>query len=537
VFLTGLPLSVVFTPFVYAVILVGGYAASAVSPRPVAAWQFVREMPIALITLSGIRTIASGATTTLTLQQGAMLATALILPGAVMLLLVWLGLRLVFRHAGVGGVLLALGARVPDLSDLEEHQLVNVVDEMAIAAGVPSPRVMLIDADAASGAANAAAVGWSIDDATIVVTKPLLDRLQRAETQAIIARLIAGVGNGDLKIALIILSVFQTVGVATLALNAVFGSQSRRTLWRLLRLSLTPRRARDRAGLESDVMSVLARGADANEDMSAYLSTHQGSGCLSVLQLPLVLGVGFPIFTSNFIVGMSTAIVTGPVIGAMWKRRELLADATAVQLTRNPDGLAAALERLSSMTVRLPRADSVSHLFAVWGKQIGLTPEQAAAYRQALREAGDSKLTPAEALTVLVAAGREDARARGEASQAAQADSPGSGVVVMSQYMHANLERRLAQLRSVGAHIDATQRPSITSIATDRAGARKRSKIGYLFIAVLVAVLGPLLGLAFALIMLLDIVFMTILLLMVWLVSHLAFVTAPHLWRELRHSR
>ena len=316
-----------------------------------------------------------------------------------------------------------------------------------------------------------------------------------------------------------------------LALNAAFSNQSRTTLWQLLRLSLTPRSARGRQKLETNVMTVLARGGDSDTGMSAYLDKHQRTGCLSVLQLPLILGVGFPIFTSNFIVGMSTAVFTGPLIGAMWKRRELLADATAVQLTRNPDGLAAALETLAQLNVRVPRADAISHLFAIWGAQQGLTRTQAARYQQALQEAQASTVGRAQALALLAEAGRADAQAELQANKAAQSESPGGSVVLASQYMHAKLERRLDQLRSFGAHVDAEQRPELTPIETVRLHGRKRSSLGCILVGLLVAVLAPLLGLAFALIMMLDVVFMTIMLLLVALASHLAFVTAPAMWR------
>ena len=61
----------------------------------------------------------------------------------------------------------------PDPDDVEERQLVNLVEEMALAAGVPPPRVRLVDADDA----NAAVVGRSVDDATLVVPRGLLTEL------------------------------------------------------------------------------------------------------------------------------------------------------------------------------------------------------------------------------------------------------------------------------------------------------------------------------------------------------------------------
>jgi Zn-dependent protease with chaperone function len=530
VLLTGIPLSVVLTPFVYAVVLVGGYAASAVSSVPLELWQRIRDMPLALVATSGVRALGSGATV-LTPQQVAGLAAALVLPGAVLLLLVWFGLRVVFRHAGVGGVLLSLGARQPNADDLEERRLVDVVEEMAIAAGVKAPRVMLIDGEAADGAANAAAVGWSIDDATILVTRPLLNQLSRDDTQAIIAFLIASVGNGDLKIALIVLSLFQTVGAATLVLNSFFGRRSRHALWQLLRLVFTTGRSRDRAALESDVMTMLAGASDADGDASRYMETHQQQGCMGMLQLPLVMGVGFPIMTSNFIVGMSAAMFTGPIIGLLWKRRVLLADATAVQLTRNPDGLAGALERLAETNVHVLNADAVSHLFAVWSDQRGLTPEQRAEVT-AIFSRGDAAPDRMRALIALSAKQRSDARA--QQSSAAEAQSSGSSVATMSHYMHAKLERRLAQLHTLGAHVDPGTRPAVTPAGALRPQKSHLPLVLMLIIAPLAILMVGLLGVALALMIGLDLLFTTIMLLVVWGLAHFAFIYLP---RALAHAR
>ena len=79
--------------------------------------------------------------------------------GLLLPLVCWLTVRSVWRAAGVGHTLLAIGARPPAAGDLEERQLVNVVQEMAIAAGIPAPEVRLLDARVA----NAAAVGMDAD--------------------------------------------------------------------------------------------------------------------------------------------------------------------------------------------------------------------------------------------------------------------------------------------------------------------------------------------------------------------------------------
>jgi Zn-dependent protease with chaperone function len=120
----------------------------------------------------------------------------------------WLAVRSVWLAAGVGHTLLAIGARPPKDGDLEEHQLVNVVQEMAIAAGIPAPAVRLLDAKVA----NAAAIGRDPTESYVVVGRRLLDEFDREETEGLLAHLIGSIGNGDLRGAAQIHSLLIRVG-------------------------------------------------------------------------------------------------------------------------------------------------------------------------------------------------------------------------------------------------------------------------------------------------------------------------------------
>jgi Zn-dependent protease with chaperone function len=115
--------------------------------------------------------------------------------GFVLPLVCWLTVRSVWLAAGVGHTLLAIGARPPLAGDPEERQLVNVVQEMAIAAGIPVPDVRLLDAQVA----NAAAVGTDLTASHVVVGRRLLDEFDREETEGLLAHLIGSIGNGDLR--------------------------------------------------------------------------------------------------------------------------------------------------------------------------------------------------------------------------------------------------------------------------------------------------------------------------------------------------
>ena len=97
------------------------------------------------------------------------------------------------RHGGVGGTLASLSAREPDPSDLKELQLADVVQEMAIAAGLPPPRLMLLD----SAGANAAAIGTSAAGARIVISRQLIDDLDRDQLQALMAHMVGSMSEKE----------------------------------------------------------------------------------------------------------------------------------------------------------------------------------------------------------------------------------------------------------------------------------------------------------------------------------------------------
>ncbi|MGH7718698.1 MAG: M48 family metalloprotease, partial [Gemmatimonadaceae bacterium] len=290
----------------------------------------------------------------------------LLVPGALAMLALWLFVLSLFRRAGVGGVLLALGARPPRADDLEEVQLGNLVAEMSIAAGVPPPRLMLLDGHGD----NAAAVGSSMDDAAVVVSRRMLDELDRDQTQAVIGHLVGSVGNGDLKIALILLSVYQTFGLMQLLFNTAFGKESRRGVWRIIRYAVLPRPRSGGAAEEGAIAELLARSlTDSKDDLDRALDESNSPKRLarirSYLRFPLVATVGMASITTQLAVMLSSMLLFGPAFAALWRTRRFLADAMAVQLTRNPTALASALDALGEQATLVRGGESVALLFTV----------------------------------------------------------------------------------------------------------------------------------------------------------------------------
>jgi Zn-dependent protease with chaperone function len=226
VLITGIPACIVVTPLVFTIVLLIGHIVNAIAPET---WTWLREGAQVIPDAADAIDAAGGRAARV--ARAAFAIVILVLPGAVAIFALWLANRRLLRHVAVGHELERSGTRPPNERDLEERQLRNVVEEMAIAAGLAPPRLLIIDTDVV----NAAAVGVGIDDATVLVTRGLLDKLDRDETQAVVGHVIGSIGNGDLRIASIIFSIYQTWGALALLMAAPFAGASRRAIWRAFR--------------------------------------------------------------------------------------------------------------------------------------------------------------------------------------------------------------------------------------------------------------------------------------------------------------
>lgn len=304
------------------------------------------------------------------------LAGLYVVPGAALMLVTWPFVQLISRSAGVGSLLRRLDSRPPDPRRLVEQQLVNVIGEMAVAAGVRAPSVGVIDSDAV----NAVAVGLTTNDATILVTNGFLERLDRDERQAMVAHLIGSVGNGDLEIAATIFSVFETWALVAALLETPLSARRRAFVRQFVRLAYeaTRRRVNEREARAIVDALLIGSGQDVDDFIAMVESVHPSSvwdGCYIILvQIPLIASVGLGMIAAREATNLFTLLVLGPWLGAMWRARRYLADATAVQLTRNPDALARAVRTLSSCNVEVPGGWPVHFLFPVW-VPVPVTPD------------------------------------------------------------------------------------------------------------------------------------------------------------------
>jgi Zn-dependent protease with chaperone function len=329
--LQGLPFGLVVSPLLIGVAVLVVDVINLVVPVP---------DPLAAVAT----TLAGGDVTT-----AALAVPALLLPGSAWLVSLWWVIHRRVLRTGGASVLQMIDARDPT-DDLAERQWRNVVQEMAIAAALPAPAVKVLD----SAAVNAAAIGTSVDDAEVVVTRGLLDACNRAETQAVAGHLIAVIGNGDLRIGHAVLAYLMTYNLARALLLWPFDRGSRRLLaqvWRALRRSAAPS----------------AEGVAINALTSRFLAEEDDIN--PVLGLPAMiidLAWGVLQFISNL-------FIVGPLLALPWRRRRYLADATAVQLTRLPDALARALGHMVEHDVAIPGAGCTAPLF-ITGTEANAAP-------------------------------------------------------------------------------------------------------------------------------------------------------------------
>jgi Zn-dependent protease with chaperone function len=529
---TGIPLSLVLTPVFFAVVLLGTRLVSLVVPVPMRVWDSYESIALVLVRafqqFDDSSTSSTGTAVTHHVSTSAVAFGAVVwlLPGILLMLLIWPALRAVFRSGGVGGLLLTMAARDPRPGDLEERQLVNVVEEIALAAGLPTPRVMLIDAQVA----NAAVVGSSPHDATIVVARPLLDDLDRDETQGILAHLIGSVGNGDLGVAMSIIAVYQTFGFASALVKAPISPEARATLWRVLRYAFGRRRATRAQDAEDvsrllrsstfevddEAMKMEADGAVAPRGgfppgllwgvlpaafawyifasikeyphttivwgwtglgiAAALLIWYQRRYLLwgirnvltigrAMLILPYYLAAMMP----QIMLMMLIPFLLEPLIAMTWRTRRFLADATAVQLTRNPDGLANGLVALTERGALLPGGKMAAPLFIVGGEVANTrqmrqmrslyTPElrrqlsglkidendPVAAKKMVMEALFKGNLTAEQRAAVMAAA------TAAETSDDNDGGFSGSGSSIVN--LHPSLKKRLHRLRQMGAGV------------------------------------------------------------------------------------
>ena len=203
----------------------------------------------------------------------------------------------------------SLGGRLINHStnDTLEKRLVNVVEEMAIASGISVPMVYVLDNE---DGINAFAAGFSPDDAVVAVTKGCLQHLTRDELQGVVGHEFSHILNGDMRLNIRLIGFIS--GIMILATIGYY---------------------------------ILRSGG----------RSRKGSGPVMLMGISLII-IGY--------VGVFFARL---IQSAVSRQREYLADASSVQFTRNPSGLANALKKIGGFSkgsvLKAPLASEASHMF------------------------------------------------------------------------------------------------------------------------------------------------------------------------------
>ncbi|MCB9029756.1 MAG: M48 family metallopeptidase [Deltaproteobacteria bacterium] len=212
----------------------------------------------------------------------------------------------------LGGVLIQ-----PDTQDPLQRRLLNIVEEMAIASGIQVPDVYLLQHE--SGI-NAFAAGYTPADAVIGVTQGCIEQLSRDELQGVIAHEFSHIFNGDMRLNIRLMGILH--GILVIAL----------------------------------IGYSLVRGFSYSTQTVSSRSREKNSGGMLIF-----LGIGL------MAIGYIGVFFGKLIKSAVSRQREFLADASAVQFTRNPDGIAGALKKIGGFdlgsTVLSPGAEEASHMF------------------------------------------------------------------------------------------------------------------------------------------------------------------------------
>jgi len=244
--------------------------------------------------------------------------TAGLITGLIILLVS--GINIARLGGGGAAVARMVGARRIEATtrDPLERRLLNIVDEMAIAAGVRVPGVYIMDGERGI---NAFAAGWDISNSVVTVTRGTLEILSRDELQGVIGHEFSHIVNGDMRLNIRMIGVLA--GILFIGSIGHF----------LMRSS---------------------RDSDGKSSWQIYIA-----------------GLAL------FVVGYIGVFFARLIKAAVSREREFLADASSVQFTRNPDGIAGALDQIrtaaAGSNVGSRYAEEISHMFFGQAVRMGLS--------------------------------------------------------------------------------------------------------------------------------------------------------------------
>ena len=244
------------------------------------------------------------------LMMGTALAVSVVVAGGSMY-------KIAELASGGKTVALLLGGReiAPTTRAFHEKRLLNIVEEMAIASGVPVPPVYLLPDERGI---NAFAAGHSPSDAVVAVSQGSLDYLTRDELQGVVAHEFSHILNGDMRLNIRLLGLVH--GIIIVSLIGLY------------------------------VMDASGRSGSSRKDDKGGV---------------FLFGLGL------YILGIVGSFMGQLIQAAISRQREYLADASALQFTRNPDGIGGALKKIGGLddgsAIKHAGSSEASHMFFASG--------------------------------------------------------------------------------------------------------------------------------------------------------------------------
>jgi len=251
-----------------------------------------------------------------------------------------------FLISRYGSRVVLQGVRARPVDPDQERDLVQVVENLCIGAGLPLPRIHVIE----SAAPNAFATGRNPHDASLVVTRGLLGLLDRRELEGVIAHELSHIGNHDIGLSTTLAALVGTLSLPLRVFSALFCSLPVGVVVTVFGLIFALL-----------LLVVLLTGHFTVLDLAALRSGEFWQDIPSYLMWWSVYAIIAPLY----------ALFVAPVFAllirqAVSRQREFLADADAALLTRNPEGLALALVKIGAVGgERLRVREGTVHLYFV----------------------------------------------------------------------------------------------------------------------------------------------------------------------------
>lgn len=450
--LTGLPLSAILTPLLFLALVIVARLAGTFLPLPKSVVAALSDMA-ALVPRWVEAVFAPEVDLRLV---GLRLAEAIpaLLPGLLTMAIVTWRLQAVIGRWGANLVVDRLRARPMDASSPAERGAFEELATLCSRVGLAAPELRILDVPHPNGMVLTSSEG----DSVVLVTRSLLEDFDPIERRGALSALVAALGNGDGRLALVSIAVFQAFGLVVTALETFLNFSA--TAWRDLRAAVyalllgraspgaVTQRLLDLEAPRQDGLTGLLHDAGAERPQTRGGRFLRRFPPLWLALLP-ALGLTLALVLTRFALAILRLLVVDPLVMLTWRARRYHADAVGARLTEEPEAVARALARLEDEGTA-PGGAAFSDLFLVGTEAV--TARAQARLHTAMEEARRQAVPEAPRWRQMVGnleAQRDASRRYLDTLVVAEAETPSWRVFGPRP----PLTRRLRRLRALGARL------------------------------------------------------------------------------------